>query len=86
MEKLATQLKESGQTVILTGHSDDKGEEESNYILAERRAKVIRDVLRKKGVARSQIITKSMGETQPTAPNDTDANRRLNRRVEVKLQ
>ena len=64
---------------------DSDGEETSNFTLAERRAKVIRDILRKKGVPRAQIITESKGETEPTAPNDTDTNRRLNRRVEVKL-
>ncbi len=83
LEKLAQRLKESGETVTLTGHTDDVGSEAANYGLAERRAKMIRDILREKGVPRNKIVTKTEGENSPIVPNDSDKNRRLNRRVEV---
>lgn len=85
LNKLAKQLKETKQNVTLTGHTDNVGSEVSNFGLAERRAKVIRDILRRKGVSNSQITVVSKGEAEPTAPNDTNANRRLNRRVEVRI-
>ena len=85
LEKLAAQLVASGDNVQLTGHTDKIGSSSANFRLAERRAKVIRDILKKKGVKRSQIKVISKGEEQPTAPNDTPANRRLNRRVEIQV-
>jgi outer membrane protein OmpA-like peptidoglycan-associated protein len=38
------------------------------------------------GVNADRLLTDGMGETQPVAPNDTPANKALNRRVEfIKL-
>ena len=34
------------------------------------------------GVASSRLITRWYGESQPKVPNDSDANRALNRRVQ----
>jgi len=85
LETLAIQLKENGTTVRLTGHTDNKGNEERNEILAHRRAKMIRDILREKGVRRSQILTFTRGESEPIASNDTEEGRHENRRVEVQV-
>ena len=85
LETLASQLKDNGATVRLTGHTDNKGNEERNEILAHRRAKMIRDILREKGVRRSQILTFTMGESAPIASNDTEEGRHENRRVEVQV-
>lgn len=85
LETLASQLKENGGTVRLTGHTDDRGEAERNEILAHRRAKMIRDILRNKGVKRSQILTFTKGEMEPIASNDTKKGRHENRRVEVQV-
>ena len=85
LSKLAVELKESGGTVRLTGHTDDKGSEDRNEVLAHRRAKMIRDILRDKGVRRTQIKTFTKGETEPISTNDTEEGRRDNRRVEVQV-
>jgi len=83
LSKLAIELNESGGSVNLTGHTDDRGNEEKNETLAHRRAKMIRDILRDKGVNRSQIKTFTKGETEPISTNDSEEGRRDNRRVEV---
>lgn len=80
---LAAKLRETNGNVSLTGHTDDRGNEEKNETLAHRRAKMIRDILRDKGVRRSQIETFTKGESEPINTNDTEAGRRDNRRVEV---
>lgn len=85
LDKLAQRLKDSGEKVRLVGHTDNVGSEESNMTLSDRRAKQIRDILRKKGVAHDQIITEAKGEAQPVASNDTDEGRHDNRRVEIFL-
>ena len=85
LEGLATQLKENGGNVQLTGHTDDQGASDRNEILAHRRAKMIRDILRNKGVKRSQISTFTKGEFEPISTNDTEEGRHDNRRVEVQV-
>jgi len=85
LEDLATLLKENGGNVQLTGHTDDEGAPDRNEILAHRRAKMIRDILRVKGVKRSQIKTFTKGEYAPISSNDTEEGRRDNRRVEVQV-
>ncbi len=85
LEGLANQLKENGGTVQLTGHTDDQGSSSKNETLAHRRAKMIRDILREKGVKRNQIKTATEGESQPISSNETEDGRRDNRRVEVQV-
>jgi len=41
--------------------------------------------LMSRGVPSARIATSGRGETEPVAPNDTDANRQKNRRVEVAI-
>lgn len=85
LKELAEELKNSGDKVELTGHTDNVGGTAANEKLAMRRAKMIRDVLRKQGVKRSQIITRSEGENAPVASNETEEGRHENRRTEVKV-
>ena len=83
--KVSEQLKQTGGKVRLTGHTDYIGSHNVNWRLSERRAKKIRDVLRKHGVPGSQIIVEGKGETEPIESNETEAGRANNRRVELVL-
>lgn len=85
MDKLAERLKQTGEQVRLVGHTDNVGGDEANMVLSDRRAKVIRDILRSKGVDDSQITTEAKGESQPVASNETEEGRYDNRRVEIFL-
>lgn len=85
LTRLASQLVADGGKVTLTGHTDNVGDSKTNYAFALRRAKNIRDILIAKGVAKSQIICKSYGETKPLATNDNPQGRYKNRRVEVRV-
>jgi outer membrane protein OmpA-like peptidoglycan-associated protein len=85
LEKLANRVKETGERVELTGHTDFVGSDEDNIKLGQDRADAIKNILTQKGVPAEQISTTSKGESQPVASNESDEGRYENRRVEVRL-
>ncbi|MEZ5044384.1 MAG: OmpA family protein [Saprospiraceae bacterium] len=85
LNKLAERVKQTGEKVSITGHTDNVGEPDKNVTLGLRRAKEIRDILISRGVNGDLISTDSKGEAQPVDTNDTDAGRHNNRRAEVRL-
>jgi len=71
------------RTVVIEGHTDSVGSEESNLALSQRRADSVKSYLVHQGVNGLRITTAGMGEDGPLAGNDTAAGRQQNRRVEV---
>ncbi|MBE0679218.1 MAG: OmpA family protein, partial [Bacteroidales bacterium] len=73
--------------VKIVGHTDADGADAANLDLSKRRAASVKNELVKSfGVNGDRLVTDGMGEGQPVAPNDTPANKALNRRVEfIKL-
>lgn len=69
----------------LSGHTDNQGDPVKNMTLSEKRAKAVKAYLVKKGVPADNILTEWHGADQPIAPNDTEAGRQKNRRVEMKV-
>jgi OOP family OmpA-OmpF porin len=77
-------LKENPQIrVEVQGHTDDIGTAEYNMGLSDRRAKAIKDYLISQGIAANRLTARGYGEDRPRFPNDTEANRAKNRRVEL---
>jgi|GEM_PF-466937 len=72
--------------VTITGHTDNIGQEDSNFKLGLNRAQNVSKMLQQKGVNVSRITTQSKGESTPIASNDSDAGRAKNRRIEIILQ
>lgn len=69
--------------VKIVGHTDADGQDAANLDLSKRRAASVKAELAKSfGVNADRLVTDGLGETQPVAPNDTPANKALNRRVE----
>lgn len=85
LEKLAERVKQTGERITLTGHTDNVGEDVTNARLGMERSRAIKNILVRNGVAADQIETVSKGERQPVASNDTEEGRHENRRVEVRL-
>jgi OOP family OmpA-OmpF porin len=82
----ATLLKYSAITkVVVGGHTDDRGNDESNMKLSQDRAQAVVDYLIAKGVEASRLEAKGFGETVPVEPNATSAGRDKNRRVEFRI-
>jgi len=69
--------------IVIEGHTDDTGSDEFNMSLSEKRAKSVKDFLLQKGVNANRLTEKWYGESQPKYPNDSEANRQKNRRVEL---
>jgi outer membrane protein OmpA-like peptidoglycan-associated protein len=72
--------------VELTGHADFRGSESYNQNLSERRAGLIRDMLKDAGVDVSRMSVKGMSELSPIDPATTDEARMKNRRVEITVK
>jgi outer membrane protein OmpA-like peptidoglycan-associated protein len=84
LDRIAAVFNDYPETVILVeGHTDNTGTVQYNIDLSKLRANTVADYLISKGVAKDRFDIKWYGEDQPKYPNDTDANRKLNRRVEV---
>src|SRR5437016_5548013 len=68
----------------LEGHTDAVGNAQYNQSLSERRAESVKAWLVKNAsLDAAKLITKGWGKTKPIAPNDTEANRQKNRRLEA---
>jgi outer membrane protein OmpA-like peptidoglycan-associated protein len=66
------------------GYTDSDGGFAYNMGLSQRRAQsVVDDLVTRYGIARSRLVPKGYGMTNPVAPNATDAGKALNRRVEL---
>jgi outer membrane protein OmpA-like peptidoglycan-associated protein len=84
IDRLADVLKESPtRKVVIEGHTDSTGSEETNAMLSQQRAASVQAALMERGVSGSQIATVGKGESAPIASNDDAAGRQRNRRVEL---
>jgi len=66
------------------GHTDNIGKPDYNLKLSEARAAAVKTWLAAHGVAADRVSSRGYGDTHPLVPNDTDANRFKNRRVELR--
>lgn len=73
-------------TVILEGHTDERGTREYNLALAESRVTAVADVLQALGVDGLRMQTVSYGEERPADAGHNEDAWRLNRRVEILYQ
>jgi len=78
-----------GKNVIVAGYTDDvrvsKGPYKDNWDLSAARAISVVRYLASKGVPDSMLGAAGFSEFRPVAPNDSPANRSLNRRIEIAL-
>jgi outer membrane protein OmpA-like peptidoglycan-associated protein len=70
------------ERVQIQGHTDDKGTDEYNRELSQRRAESVLRWLVEHGVAAGRLEAKGMGRSHPIADNATEEGRAKNRRVE----
>jgi peptidoglycan-associated lipoprotein len=73
LDKQSAWLKQYGQNnVQIAGNCDDRGTEEYNIALGQRRANADRDYLVAHGIAASRITTISYGKDRPVALGDNE--------------
>lgn len=66
-----------------SGHTDNVGKKNANQVLSQKRAQACRDYVVSKGIEADRIITIGYGDERPIAPNDSEAGRQRNRRIEA---
>ncbi|KAA3438899.1 OmpA family protein [Rufibacter hautae] len=71
--------------VEIAGHTDNVGQPAANQKLSEARAKAVVKYLVSKGAPAFIFQAKGYGQTQPDAPNTSEENRQLNRRIEMRI-
>ena len=67
---------------MIEGHADERGSEEYNLALGERRAEAVRKYLAALGVPSSQMRIVSYGESRPAVTGHDESAWGLNRRAE----
>lgn len=73
--------KNSGARLSVEGHCDDRGTNEYNLALGDRRAKAVKDYLASIGVPSAKIDTISYGEEKPSCTQQTEDCWAKNRRA-----
>jgi outer membrane protein OmpA-like peptidoglycan-associated protein len=71
--------------VSIEGHTDDRGNDDANWVLSEDRAYAVLDFLVSAGVDPSRLEAVGYGETMPVGENETPEGRAMNRRVELRI-
>lgn len=75
-------IKNRDAKMILEGYCDDRGTNEYNLALGEKRAKSARDYIVSAGVTKNRLDTISCGEEKPLCKEQTEDCYQKNRRVE----
>ncbi len=82
LDRNADCIKSKRGTITLAGHADERGTEEYNLHLGERRAASVKKYLTALGVDASSLKTTSYGEERPSNPGHNEGAWSENRRVE----
>ena len=72
----------TGTKIQIEGHCDERGSNEYNLALGEKRARAVEEFLISQGVSKDQLSTISYGEERPAVPGNDEAAWEKNRRAE----
>jgi outer membrane protein OmpA-like peptidoglycan-associated protein len=87
LDEVAQQLVQHPELVAeVRGFTDNTGKQAYNQTLSQNRAQSVASYLSQRGVAPNRLAAQGYGEGNPIAPNDTEAGRAQNRRVEIYLR
>lgn len=82
IQEVAAAMKSSPANLIVAGFTDDRGTDEYNRGLGERRAQAVRQALINDGVPAGKIQTVSFGKEMPADPGSGETAWAKNRRAE----
>jgi peptidoglycan-associated lipoprotein len=86
LERVASQMRSHvGKLLRIEGHCDERGTEEYNRSLGERRAQSVREQLARLGMDPAIIQTITFGEERPALPGHDESAWSKNRRGEIIL-
>ncbi|HWI19470.1 MAG TPA: OmpA family protein [Vicinamibacterales bacterium] len=86
LDRIAAFMKANPLAEIeLSGHTSSEGEAAMNRSLSYQRVKACKDYVVAAGINLERILVVGYGPDRPVAPNDTEAGRARNRRVEMRV-
>ena len=86
LDAVAQALKSDSSTkLLIEGNCDERGTEEYNRALGERRADAARNALVKAGISADRIMTKTFGKDNPVDPGHDESAWQKNRRDDFVL-
>jgi len=85
-QKAAVLQANPGVTLTITGHTDERGSDEYNLALGQRRAAQVKRYLVSKGIDGARLTTQSMGESQPAVQGSDEGAFQQNRRAEFEAR
>lgn len=84
VERLADFMQQRAKlSVLIEGHTDNVGEDAYNVNLSQQRADAVGSALASHGIGVQRVRSHGLGETYPSASNDSAGGRQQNRRVEI---
>ncbi len=87
IDEVATTLTEFPEvSIVITGHTDSRGDDAANQALSEARAQAVVDGLVESGIDADRLEAIGKGETEPIDSNDTAAGQQRNRRVDIDVE
>lgn len=72
-----------GSEILVIGHTDSIGKMEDNDVLSLDRAKVVHEMVLRRGFAASRVYASGRGEREPLVATDDEVAEPKNRRVEI---
>lgn len=86
LNSVALVFREYNQTLIdIYGHTDSDGSDAYNFQLSQDRAQSVATYLAGQGIDSRRFLVRGFGESQPVAPNTSEAGKAQNRRVEIRI-
>ena len=83
LDQAAKCMKEAPQVkVVVEGHGDERGTQEYNLALGEKRANAVKGYLKNLGVDNNRLGTRSKGENEPLCNESNESCWATNRRVQ----
>lgn len=91
IERVVDVIKQCRGDVVVAGHTDDRPIASSRYrsnwdLSAARAVSVVHELVLSREVPAERVIAAGRAETNPLAPNNSAANRAMNRRVEISIR
>lgn len=86
LDSLASFMAENPTISIeISGYTDNTGDAAHNKTLSMERAEAVKNAMIERGIEDYRMVASGYGETRPIVPNDSEKNKALNRRVEVRV-